>query len=399
MQIANQITDRVVADVVKASPSRCASSDKISTRCLLFLSIKLAVMCMSYGVYASAVQGVLADYQNSKGKWFSVVQGEHTLRQSNDGRNDYLRLPNYVWIANLTNSLNTDDYRICEACLLRKKWRERDYLMANNHKHSIVKAVKSLDKYLKPKHWLYLKARAEGFLHKTYHERGLLAALLTAVTWLPYTAITELVIEPLLIGPLHVICPMFQILYFTAIDVTHAAYSNVLHSFSLHKNNDLSLPQRMRSVFTHYQRPKSGTWQLYGQDIKQVNPAVSADYDDKLMNTLLRSEVAERVVINLLHPPPAKAALSGSSDLSITYGYLASSERDEQLRFINLITVVPTILVRALALDLKLKLERQEIERRRLPPQTWRYWQTRKRHCHYGDVSQKDYLRARDGQR
>ena len=328
------------------------------------MMLQLVVLFSSMTAYASSVQDILADYQDSKGRWFSVVQGEHLLRQRNadDSKDKILRLPNYVWIANLTNSIDTDDYRICEACLLRKKWRERDYLTANKHKHGIVTAIKSLDRYLKPEHWLYLKARAEGFLHKTYHERGLLAALLTAVTWLPYTIITEVVIEPLLIGPLHVICPLFQLLYFTILDVTHSAYSNVLHSFSLHKNNDLSFPQRVRSIFTLYQQHQKGAWQLHGQDIKEVSLDISADYDDRLVHTLLRSELAERIVINILHPPPAKAVLSGSSDLNATYAHLASEVRDEQLRFISLITIVPTTLVRMVALDLKVKLERQEID-------------------------------------
>ena len=328
------------------------------------LALILALLSVPHTVYADSVQDILADYQNSKGGWFSVVQGEHTLRQRNNRaskKDNILRLPNYVWIANLTNSIDTDNYRICEACLLRKNWRERNYLTTSNHKHSIVHAIKSLDKYLKTEHWLYLKARADGFLHQTYHERGLLPALLTAVTWLPYTMITELVIEPLLIGPLHVICPLFQVLYFTAIDVTHSSYSNVLHSFSLHKNNDLSLPQRVLSIFTHYQQPKGGAWQLHGQDIKKVDSSVSTDYNDRLVYNLLRSELAERIVINILRPPPAKTVLSDSSDSSVAYAHLASDKRDEQLRFVNLITVVPTILVSMLALDFKLKLEQKEI--------------------------------------
>ena len=158
------------------------------------------------------------------------------------------------------------------------------------------------------------------------------------------------------------ICPFFQVLYFTILDTTHSAYSNALHSFSLHKNNDLSFPQRIRSIFTLYQHHKKGAWQLHGKDIKEVNPDISADYDDKLVHTLLRSDLAERIVINILNPPPVQAVLSGGSDFDTTYAHLASEVRDEQLRFINLITVVPTTLLRMVALDLQVKLERKEID-------------------------------------
>ncbi|MDE3270169.1 MAG: hypothetical protein OYH77_07785 [Pseudomonadota bacterium] len=329
---------------------------------ILVIILKLSILFVSSAAHAGALQDILADYHSSKGSWFAATQGEHTMQfELSDGDLQDIRLPNYVWLTNLTNSLATEDYRICEACLLRKNWRERNYLTANKHRHSIAERVKSLDKYLTLDHWLYLKARAGGFLNQTYHQRGAFAAVLTAVTWLPYTAITELVIEPLLIGPLHVVCPLFQVLYFAAIDKTHSTYTNVLHSFSLNKNNDISLLQRARAVFAYYQQPKKGAGQLQGQAIKEVNPDISDDYGDGLTKTLLRSELADRIVINILQPPPARVVSASGDDLSVVYAQLASNERDKRLRFINLITAVPTILVEMLALDLKNKLAHKDM--------------------------------------
>ena len=327
---------------------------KTFTLCLLL------VICESASSFQ--LSKLIADYQSSKESWFSVTGGNRTYKLGAEDE-QVLHFPNYVWITNLTKSIDIERYRLCETCLLRKKWIYRDYLREQESwvAHS-KEYFSSLQRFFKADYWRLAKLKAHAYLTEMYHERGAMATALTALTWLPYTALTEGVIEPILIGPLHAVCPIFQVVYFGALNTIHSTYSNLLHSLSFYPN-EISLGHRLSLLRQYYQHLPAGNWQAGEHDINEINPMVGEENNDPLTKRLLSSQLAKQVAANLLAPPTVWTK-NDSSNQEVIYQQLINPARVRQIYLIDSIVQIAALLTNLVAKDLDTRIERQEINAR-----------------------------------
>ncbi len=245
------------------------------------------------------LQQIHATYQQER-NWFAATDWlQVQIKQQR------LALPAYVWVTNLVppRLQGTNLYQVCRTCFLRgDTGRAQDYLR-DQHRwveglHTYRQAAGQLTQAA---WWSNASQRARGFLHRLYRERGALSTVIVALTWLPYTAITEGVIEPILIGPLHAICPLFQVAYFGTINFTHTLYRNVRHS-STFGGDTLTLSSRLRLALSGWQRFPRGTWQIAGEEVrsKDITKDIATAGDDTVLVHLLSSPLRPIIAAALL---------------------------------------------------------------------------------------------------
>ena len=241
----------------------------------------------------------------------ALYQQEHNWFGASDWlqvqvKQQQVNLPVYAWITNLVppRLWGTNLYQVCRACFLgRAADGAQDYLRTQHawtealHEH-----LQEARQLTKRAWWSNANQRAQGFLHRLYHERGILSTVIVALTWLPYTAITEAVIEPMLIGPLHTICPLFQVAYFGTLNFTHTLYRNLRHSFTF-GNDVLTLPSRVKLTPSGWQRFPSGTWQIAGEEVrsKDIKQDIAAELNDALLVRVLASPLRPVIAATLLN--------------------------------------------------------------------------------------------------
>ena len=264
---------------------------------------------------------------------YALYQQEHNWFAASDWlqvqvKQQQVNLPVYAWITNLVppRLWGTNLYQVCRACFLgRAADGAQDYLRTQHvwtealHEH-----LQEARKLTKLAWWSDAKQRAQGFLHRLYHERGILSTVLVGLTWLPYTAITEAVIEPMLIGPLHTICPLFQVAYFGTLNFTHTLYRNLRHSFTF-GNDVLTLPNRFKLSMSGWRRFPNGTWQIAGEEVhsKDIEQDIAAELNDALLVRLLSSSLRPVIAATLLHartsPAPSTEEMWQSIQHELTH--------------------------------------------------------------------------------
>lgn len=266
---------------------------------LCSLAVLLSPAARGSAQLSADLQQIHARYQHDS-NWFAAsaqlqVQVE---RQQVD-------LPVYTWVTNLVppRLQGTNLYQVCRACFLHGDADgTQDYLRDqhswNEGLHAYWQKARQLTRLA---WWSNAGQRAHGFLQRLYHERGVLSAVFVGLTWLPYTAITEGVIEPILIGPLHTICPLFQVAYFSTLNFTHTLYRNLRHSLTF-GDDALTLSSRLRLASSGWQRFPRGTWHIAGEEVhsKDIEQDIAIELDDAVLMRLLSSSLRPIVAATLL---------------------------------------------------------------------------------------------------
>ncbi len=269
--------------------------------CLLLLL--LPALAKSADQLSSDLQQIHAAYRQEH-NWFAATNWLQlqTKRQ-------VLDLPVYAWLAHLVppRLQGTNLYQVCRACFLYGDTaRTRDHLRTQHawteELHTHLQSAKKLTQVT---WWRDTSQRARGFLHRLYHERGILSAVFVGLTWLPYTAITEGVIEPMLIGPLHTICPLFQVAYFGTLNFTHTLYRNLRHSMTF-GGDALTLDSRLKLALRSQQRFPHGIWHIAGEEVhsKNITPDIADELDDTVLIRLLSSPLRPVIAAALLQTQP-----------------------------------------------------------------------------------------------
>ena len=248
----------------------------------------------------------------------TTYQQEHNWFATTDWlqvqvKHQRIDMPVFTWITNLVppRLQSTNLYQVCRTCFLHGDAADaQDYLRAQHtwteKLHGYLQEARHLTQAT---WWSNASQRARGFLHRLYHERGILSTVIVALTWLPYTAITEGVIEPMLIGPLHTICPLFQVAYFGTLNFTHTLYRNMHHSLTF-GGNALTMPSRLNMALSGWQRLPRGTWQIAGEDVrsKDIEKDIAAELDDTVLMYLLSSPLSPVIAATLLSSAPSPEA-------------------------------------------------------------------------------------------
>ena len=274
---------------------------KILCLLVLLLSAPAAESTASLG---ADLQQIHARYSHDN-NWFAA--SEWLQIQFKQQRVD---LPVYTWLTNLVppRLQGTNLYQVCRTCFLHGAADgAQDYLRTQHAwseaLHTYLQQARQLTRLA---WWSNASQRARGFLHRLYHERGILSTVLVGLTWLPYTAITEGVIEPILIGPLHVICPLFQVAYFGTLNFTHTLYRNMRHSLTF-GDNALTLPARLQMALSGWQRLPRGTWYIAGEAVhsKDIATNTAAELNDTVLVRLLNSPLRPVIAATLLNTETA----------------------------------------------------------------------------------------------
>ena len=275
--------------------------------CLLALLLLGAPTAAGSERLSTDLQQILATYQQER-NWFAATD----WLQVQVGQ-QLVAMPVFAWVTNLVppRLRGTNLYQVCRTCFLRGEAAGvQDYLRTQHTwtetLHTYLQEARQLTRLA---WWDNASQRARGFLHRLYHERGILSTVIVALTWLPYTAITEGVIEPMLIGPLHTICPLFQVAYFGTLNFTHTLYRNTHHSLTF-GGNALNLSSRLSLALSGWRRFPRGIWQIAGEDVrsKDIKQDIAAELDDTVLVHLLSSPLRPVIAAALLTPTPSPAA-------------------------------------------------------------------------------------------
>ena len=274
--------------------------------CLLTMLLLYAPVADGSERLSTDLQQIHATYQQEH-NWFATTDWLQVQVEQQQ-----VAMPVFAWITNLVppRLQDTNLYQVCRTCFLRGDAAgTQDYLRTQHtwteELHTYLQEARKLTQAT---WWSNTSQRARGFLQHLYHERGILSAVLVGLTWLPYTAITEGVIEPMLIGPLHTICPLFQVAYFGTLNFTHTLYRNMHHSLTF-GSNALTLSSRLSMALSGWQRLPRGTWQIAGEDVrsKNIEKDIAAELDDTVLTHLLSSPLRPIIAATLLTSAPSPA--------------------------------------------------------------------------------------------
>lgn len=214
-------------------------------------------------------------------------------------------LPVYKWVTYLVppRLQGTNLYQVCRTCFLHGKVDVAQDYLRDQHAwtealHGYLQEARHLTQRA---WWSNASQRARGFLHRLYHERGILSTVLVGLTWLPYTAITEGVIEPMLIGPLHTICPLFQVAYFGTLNFTHTLYRNVRHSLTF-GGDAITLPSRLKLSLSGWRHFPNGIWNIAGEEVrsKDIAKDIAEELNDTVLMRLMASPLRPIIASTLL---------------------------------------------------------------------------------------------------
>lgn len=288
------------------------------------------------------VADIIDSYQQTAGQWFVVSR---SFKARVDGRT--IDIPSFVWVTNLIPPRLTHHhsvYQLCSLCLLDKDShpRMKHYLRHQPHfGHELTDKVSGLKKFISLDYWRYLRHRGEAYLVQLHRERGTLTSLLVALTWLPYTAITEVVIEPMLIGPLHTICPLFQVAYFVALDFTHSLFRNIHHTLTFASDKIPLLTRIELAVAARQTELPTTVWwtpQLT-IDRQRLNPAMTLVNGDQLLEAPLKSSSAATIAAELIAPRLPVHDPSHNEQEAI-YRELSHQQRWRRVHFVKTLTNV-----------------------------------------------------------
>ena len=289
---------------------------------------------------------ILDGYQQTAGRWFVA---SHSFTVQIDGQ--VIDIPNFVWVANLVPPRLTDDspnvYQLCPACLLDKAnhARMKHYLRRQPHFwHGLTDKITGLKKFANLDYWQHLRHRGEAYLVQLHRERGTLTSLLVALTWLPYTAITEVVIEPMLIGPLHTICPLFQVAYFATLDFTHSLFRNIYHTLTF-AADEIPLTTRIKlSLAARQTKLPTKVWHTSELTIDQrrLNSAMAMLNGDVLLEAPLKSSLGATIAVNLIAPSRLANDLFSAphDEQEAIYRELSHQQRWRRVYFVKSLTTV-----------------------------------------------------------
>ena len=344
----------------------------MSTRRILSL---LLVLCYAPALYSTPVlhdgggqqlhddlQQILAAYRRDS-NWFAA---DTWLPVQVKGQK--LNVPVYPWVARLVPSRLQGEnlYQVCSVCFLGDDKLGRNYV---REQHTWGEQLREhwheARQLLRPSWWRNTIQRGHGFLHRLYHERGVLSTVLVGLTWLPYTAITEGVIEPMLIGPLHTICPLFQVAYFGTLNFTHTLYKNVQHTLTF-GGEALTLPRRLRLSLSGWRRLPRSTWQIAGQEIEsgKIEHSMAAELGDAVMVQLLSSAALRPVLTTVLLATTEQEAAKKKSEASeheAIYRELTHAELWRRVYFVEMTVSVARTLLALSAKHLDLRLHDKEL--------------------------------------
>lgn len=300
------------------------------------------------------VKQILQTYRQTQGLWFSAprdfkvkVAGESTV------------IPDFLWVANLVPTRLTSIYRICQTCLLRAQ-PDRDHL--RQRENWLVTRLQAGRKFLQTDYWRATGHKAVAFLTRMHQERGALTTFLVAMTWLPYTAITEGIIEPILIGPLHTICPLFQIAYFGTLNFTHTLYRNIRHSVAFTAGKT-GLLTRFRLGLRSWQGFPASKWEIQGMTVSSVNAEMAEDQGDKTVSYLLKSPLQVAIAANILSPIPRPSPPQGGDQRAI-YLELTHPQSLRRVYFVHMLTDSARILTDLVTMHLDRQLEERKLAAR-----------------------------------
>ena len=320
----------------------------LSKKIYLFLTLSV---CSSLGYGGGSrpdvsrdVLEIIDSYQQTAGRWFVASR---SLKIQIDEQP--IDIPAFVWVTNLVPPRLTDNhptiYQLCSECLL-----DRDSHTQMKHYlrrqppfwHSFTEGIAGLKKFTKLDHWQHLRHRAEAYLVQLHRERGTLTSLLVALTWLPYTTITEVVIEPILIGPLHTICPLFQVAYFATLDFTHSLFRNIHHTITF-ADDKIPLMTRIKIAFAARQNKlPTKVWHVPELTIDQrrLNLAMTKLNGDALLEAPLNSALGATIAAKLITPHvPASDHLAHNEQEAI-YHELSHQQRWRRVYFVKTLTTV-----------------------------------------------------------
>ena len=324
---------------------------------ILLLVLCYAPVMHGAGQLHDDLQRILSAYQRDS-NWFAA---DAWLPMRVKGQK--LNVPVYPWVARLVppRLQETNLYQVCRACFLGDDELGRNYV---RERHTWGEQFREhwheARQLLQLSWWRNAMQRGHGFLHRMYHERGVLSTVLVGLTWLPYTAITEGVIEPLLIGPLHVVCPLFQVAYFGTLNFTHTLYKNVQHSVTF-GGEALTFPSRLRLALSGWRRLPRSTWHIAGQETEsaKIENDLAKELGDEVMVQLLSSASLRPVLVAvLLAATKHEAVQAGAADEhAAIYRELTHAELWRRVYFVEMtVTVARTLLVlSAKHLDLHLR--------------------------------------------
>ena len=288
---------------------------------------------------------ILDSYQQTAGRWFVA---SHSFKVQIDGQ--AIDIPAFVWVANLIPPrLLTGDhpsvYQLCSSCLLDdgSHSRMKQYLRHQPHFwHGLTDKITGLKKFTNLDYWRHLRHRGEAYLVQLHRERGTLTSLLVALTWLPYTTVTEVVIEPMLIGPLHTICPLFQVAYFATLDFTHSLFRNIHHTLTFAADK-IPLTTRVKLAFAGRQtKLPTKVWHTLDLTIDQrrLNSAMAMINGDALLEAPLKSSLGATVAVNLIDPPVPPTGDLVHNEQEIIQRELSHQQRWRRVYFVNSLTTV-----------------------------------------------------------
>ena len=269
---------------------------------LCLLAVLLSPATQGSAQLSADLRQIHARYQHDS-NWFTA-----SAQLQVQVKRQQMAVPVYTWVTNLVppRLQGTNLYQVCRACFLHGDADGvQDYLRDqhswNEGLHTYMQKARQLTR---PSWWSNAAQRARGSLQRLYHERGILSAVFVGLTWLPYTALTEGVIEPILIGPLHTICPLFQVAYFGTLNFTHTLYRNLRHSLTF-GDDALTLSSRLKLALSGWRRFPHGTWHIAEEEVRSKD--ITAELDDAALTRLLSSPLRPVVAATLLARETAPA--------------------------------------------------------------------------------------------
>lgn len=295
---------------------------------------------------AKDITEILDSYQRTAGRWF--IASRSFKIQIDEQTID---IPNFVWVTNLVPPRLTDDrpnvYQLCPSCLLDKTnhARMKHHLRRQpNFWHGLTDKITDLKKFTDLDYWQHLRHRGEAYLVQLHRERGTLTSLLVALTWLPYTTITEVVIEPMLIGPLHTICPLFQVAYFATLDFTYSLFRNIHHTLTF-AADEIPLTTRIKlSLAARQTKLPTKVWHTSELTIDQrrLNSAMAMLNGDTLLEASLKSSLGATIAVNLIAPRHVTDDLFSypHDEQETIYRELSHQQRWRRVYFVKSLTTV-----------------------------------------------------------
>lgn len=311
--------------------------------------------------FSADMEQILRIYRQTQGRWFST-QRDFRVKV----KDKHVKIPNFLWIANLVPAELTSIYRICQDCLLRTQ-PYRNYL--RQRENGLVAHLRGGRRFLQADYWRATSHKATAFLTRMYQERGALTTFLVALTWLPYTAITEGVIEPMLIGPLHTICPLFQVVYFGTLDITHTLYQNIRHSVTFTADKT-GLITRLKLGLRSWQGFPASEWEIRDITISRVNTEMAEDQGDKLVSYLLKSPLQVVIAANILSPS-SRSSIPQRDDRRAIYLELTHPQSLRRAYFVDMLATSARILTDLVAMYLD-----QQLEEKKLATRSYKKMQT-----------------------